>query len=222
MASAVFPYPSRIEFLVVVYYEDDFNRVVTDGWGAGWTIEGGSSGDYAVKNGYASHLARREAATRRSLRPGPADFDAVVALSIPVASSGEAAQSSFICREDGTNNNFVTFRVVYLTTGNLSFRVSKRVNGTETTLVNFGNSILPYSANSLIQIRCQAIGPQLAMKGWIGPSEPDEWLGYATVTEPHLLQAGRMGFRSSVGTNWQNWTGPNPLEFRYHRFRVLS
>lgn len=205
---------------------DTFTRSVSNGWGTAdsggsWTNEGGVAGNYGVTGSTGWHDAVKEAATRRTLRSGPVDGEATFTVSIPVVSTGEAAQSSFIIREDGANTNFLCFRVVYLTTGFLDPRISIRVASVETTLAN-GDATTPYAAGDTIGLRCRWRGSTLQLKVWNASdsAEPTAWT--AEANDSTFLTAGRIGFRSSVGTDWASWTGPDPLRFTYDNLRVVQ
>lgn len=214
--------PTRILYPSEIY--DTFTRSTSNGWGTStsgdaWTHEPtGDAADFGVDGTTGWHDAQFEAATRRTLMDGPADGDATFTVSIPEVSSGEAAQSSFLVREDGANANFLCFRVVFLTTGILDPRISIRQSSVETTLAN-GDAVLPYEADTVVHMRCIWHGPFLALKLWTDDDpEPEEWACVAH--DDTFLDAGRIGFRSSVGTDWASWAGTVPLRFTYDDFEL--
>jgi hypothetical protein len=203
---------------------DTFTRTVSNGWGSSdtgesWTNEGGLNSDYSVSGGKGIHLEQEAGgATRRTLFSiGKADLEAKFSVSIPEISSGTAAQAGLIVREDGTNNNFYVFRVLFLTNGNLDLRISKRISGTETTLANPTGVQGSYIANTVVHMRCLIDGNVLAAKLWTGSSEP---VGYqVTAKDSDITSAGRIGLRSAIDPGW---TGSIPLTFSYDNFEIVN
>lgn len=205
---------------------DTFTRSTSNGWGtstsgSAWTHEPtGEASDFGVNGTKGWHDAYKEAATRRTLMSGPADGEATFIVTMPEVSTGEAAQTSFIIREDGANANFLCFRVVFLTTGFLDPRISIRQSSVETTLAN-GPAVLPYIAGTTVAVRARWQGNALSMKMWDNAG-PEPWAWTVEVGDDTFTAAGRMGFRSSVGTAWADWDGTVPLRLTYDDFRVVS
>src|SRR5690606_36790931 len=117
------------------WFTDDFSRVVANGWGNGWTVEGGSTADYQVDGQSGIHDAQKEVATKRSLRDGPVDMEITFDVSIPEVASGDSPQPVVLFREDGNNQNFYALRLLFMPTGELELRVAARIGGVEQTVV---------------------------------------------------------------------------------------
>ena len=206
---------------------DTFTRTQSGGWGPSdtgdvWTCEGGSSSHYSTNGSAGLHSAPDDAVTKRSLMAGPMlDLDARYDVSIPVVSTGDSAQSGFICREDGSNLNFYIFRVLFLTSGLLELRITKRIDGVETVnVINPVGTQGSYTAGTVCHVRCQAQGPSFKMKIWTGADPEPDW--QAEGTDYDITTAGRFGFRSSLGSVFGAWAGPDPMVFTYDNVTVVD
>jgi len=194
---------------------DTFDRIVSNGWGTPdtgdtWTIEGGATSEYSVNAGVGKHSVATIGVTDRSLVAGPADVDAQFTVSIPEIASGVAAQAGFIVREDGVNQNFYIFRVLFNTDATIIPRISKRIAGTETTLVTAG-STMSYAANQKIAVHVLIQGSHLQWKVWdAATAEPFAWT--SDITDSSIVGAGRTGFRSDIPAGF---AGTVPLTFSY-------
>jgi hypothetical protein len=202
--------------------DDAFGRTVANGWGDAdtgqtWIAEGGPAVDYAVASGVGYHYENEAAgATRRTLLDlGVADVDAYWTVSIPQVSAGVAAQTGLMVREDGTNANLYIFRVLFLEDGTLEARISKRVAGVETTILNPPGTQGVYSAGTKVHVRSLIIGSRLRMKVWTDGPEPDAW--QLDVTDTTFTGPGRVGLRSDIPAGW---TGAVPLVFSYTDLRI--
>lgn len=211
-------------------FEDTFARTVSSGWGTAdggwaWTNEGGTASDYNVGSGVGT-VEDDEAgsATRRVLIPaafvadniGP-DVEALWSVSIPEVSTGNAAQASMIVREDGSNNNFYVFRIIFGLSSNIQVRISIRQGGVETTLVDAPGSQATYSAGTVIHVRNRIVGDRLDMKAWAGSDPEPDWQAWAQ--DSTFPDAGRIGLRSSADTGW---AGTLPLVFTWSQFEIVN
>ena len=200
---------------------DTFGRAIASGWGStdtgqAWTAEGGSAADYAVA-GAGRHLeAEVGGATRRTLLDvAAADVDVYWSVSIPQVSAGVAAQAGLMVREDGTNANLYIFRILFLEDATLEARISKRLAGVETTILNPPGTQGTYTGGTPVHVRSLAIGSRLAMKVWTDGPEPGAW--QLDVVDTSLTAAGRIGLRSDIPAGW---TGAMPLAFDFGRLQV--
>jgi len=155
-------------------------------------------------------------ATRRTLLDvAAADVDVYWSVSIPQVSAGVAAQAGLMVREDGTNANLYIFRVLFLEDGTLEARISKRLAGVETTILNPPGTQGTYVGGTPVHVRSLAIGSRLAMKVWTDGPEPEAW--QLDVADTSLPGAGRIGLRSDIPAGW---TGAVPLVFDFGKFEV--
>lgn len=199
----------------VPFITDNFDRSISGGWGNAdsgqtWTLEGGAAAQYNVVNGVGTHDVTVIGTTVRSLIAGQADMDVTWSVSVPSIATGVAAQAGFIVREDGANNNFYIFRLLFNTDATIIPRISVRVAGVETTLATAG-SVFNYAPGQKIFGRARIVGSNLLFKSWPdGSSEPSGW--NLSITDNTFPNAGRFGFRSDTPSGW---LGGNPYTFSY-------
>jgi len=219
----------RLDVTDQVWVGDPFDgRTVASGWGnafgpgvpgPAWTDSGGVHADYAASAGTGRHSVATLGVTTRTLMTGPVDMIFNYRVQVPQVSTGVAAQSGFICREDGANNNFYIFRTLMLPTGRVELLLSKRVAGVETTIADPAGDQADYTPGTWTWVRGQVDGPNFYMSCWKDGTLPPSTPQLTLTGETTFTAAGRMGLRSDLPTGW---TGALPMVFGYDDVSVIG
>jgi len=219
----------RLDVTDQVWVGDPFDgRTVASGWGnafgpgtpgPAWTDSGGVHADYAASAGTGRHSVATLGVTTRTLMTGPVDMIFSYRVMVPQVSTGVAAQSGFICREDGANNNFYIFRTLMLPTGRVELLLSKRVAGGETTIADPAGDQADYTPGTWTWVRGQVDGPNFYMSCWKDGTLPPSTPQLTLTGETTFTAAGRMGLRSDLPTGW---TGALPMVFGYDDVSVVG
>jgi hypothetical protein len=202
---------------------DSFARTTSNGWGSTpdgrtWTTSGGTSSNYAVSAGLASHSISALNSSRRTLIGSAIDSDVTVSVRTNVTATGNSFGAAVVSRWTDASNHYI-LRVRFSSTQTVHLLVQKMVGGTVTDI---GSEVLVgglnHAANTFVRVRAQTTGNQLRMKVWAdGGSEPASW--QLSVSDSTFMGAGQCGLRSLLFTGVSN---PLPVTFGYADFSCTT
>ncbi len=201
---------------------DSFARTSGSGWGTAptgqaWSTSGGSSSDYAVNAGAATHSIGAVNSSRRTLVGSMTDSDVTVRVKTNALAKGGSMTSSVIARWIDANNHYL-LRVRFSTTQTVHAVIQKQVAGVTTdlsaeTLV----SGVTHSATDFVWVRAKVIANQLSIKVWAdGASEPGAWT--ISATDSTYAGPGKVGLRSILQSGNTNTL---PVTFSYSDFACV-
>lgn len=190
---------------------DDFNRVVSGGFGSAnvggaWSFNGSAS-DYAVSGGVGRITTVSKGSSRSATLASVAarDVDARVDLVLDKDPTGGGSYASVMVRKVGSSEYRLRVRVTPSATYREIMRV---VNNVETVLVSQSVAGVRYKAGTPIHVRFSATGSgttSLQGRVWFGSDpEPGTWQIQATDSTAALQSAGGVGvhhYLSGSSTN---------------------
>jgi hypothetical protein len=210
------------------YILDTFNRTVSSSWGSAetgqaWTTSGGTAADFAVSAGVGTftlpsvvdrHLARIPA-----LRPVQ---EAYVDVAVSATATGDSIYGGLVLRAQDTNNHYIA-RIEFQTSGQMTFKVWKRVGGSETLLGTYLPSSA-YSAGTFYRIHFRVVNATVQAAMWpvAEPDMPRTWFIQATDTDRilPLLPSTAESVGVLAYTDGSN-TNVNP-QVRFQNFKLVD
>lgn len=189
---------------------DNFNRTVTDDWGAATTGQdwspAGAAYDVNGTRGTFTHTAAGTTLTQLAA-VSALDVDMSGKLYNTVTPVGGNFDVSFLARYVDANN-FVDARLFISTTGSVTAAVRQMVGGVETSSSSL---VVPgVNAADAFGWRLWVQGNQIRFRAWkLGTQEPTQWLVGLTTT---WLTAGQVGLGSFINGAATN---PMPVVFMF-------
>ncbi|MEV7631667.1 PKD domain-containing protein [Microbacterium sp. NPDC089318] len=201
---------------------DEFDRTVTNGWGAAptggsWSLSTSSVSAYSVSGG-AGRIAVPAGSTRLAYLTGvsSASTDLVTSALLPELPEGGSVFASFIGRRVGTAD--YRARVVVGATGAVQLQLQR--TNTTLTAVNIGG--LTVAAGQELQVRVQVFGTSpttLRAKVWkTGTAEPTTWQAQTSDSDAALQTAGHVGLGAYLGSGTSN----APVTIAFGRIAVTA
>ena len=186
-----------------VVAQDGFGRSVSNAWGTAdvggaWTVTGGAAA-FSVADGK-GQVVLAPSYTRESRLTGVTGTRAVVDVQIAssVDSVGGTTSVTVIGRQVGSN--LYSGRLRFEPNGVLRLYLLRNE-----VVLGGGSYVLPstYTAGQAVNVRVSVVGTaptQLAMKAWVGSSEPSSWQIQASDSTAELQGAGWVGIRHAVSS----------------------
>ena len=203
---------------------DTFSRTAASSWGASdtgesWSIAGGSTSDFSVGSGVATHSIGSVNVSRRSrFLNSSLDTDVTFRVSTSALAAGASITAGLMARYVDSSN-FYLFRLRFTTTQTLQACIQASVAGTLSTLgTEIAVTGLTHVANTLYRVRARTSGSTLQMKVWEdGAAEPSSWT--LTQTDTTFAAAGATGLRSIALTGNTNTL---PFAVNYDDFSLTD
>lgn len=190
---------------------DGFSRVLVNSWGStesgslgplAYTLDGGTNpGNYDVNGAEGTHTIDTTGAFRYStVNIGSTNFDAYATTTTPVTATGAPITAAITGRYLDANNHYFG-RIMFDTTGNVVFQITRIVAGVTAVITQVTDG--PYSPGQPWRLRFRASGSTLQLKAWNASlSEPDTW--NLTTVDTSLTTGTRVGMatrRDNLNTN---------------------
>jgi hypothetical protein len=212
----------------LVFFDDDFARTVSGGWGIepnteySWKVD--ATGTYAVAGNKAT-VANLFAGASVYCHPDAglsgigvfhgSEIDTRVTVSLNVVPSGNAAEFLTGIRMKGISDGY--WCVVSITPSGVVNTRIERIDGSGTTVIaaSFPSGIT-YTANLRLIMKCRTVGNRIMMKVWKASDvEPPDWnQSVVDTTYPTgavILRSWRRASNTDAG-----------LVFTYENFRTLA
>lgn len=197
---------------------DPFTRTVAGNWGtepvSGLTYQtSGSGGSSASTNGSVGLLTLSGPNQSREVRLdlGIADIDVYVTSTPTFTPAGANPETGIVVRYVDSAN-LLDLRIFRTTAGAATTAIRQVKGGVETAI---GFPAIPgATSTSTIRARVRAIGGLLAVKAWVGATEPEEWNQALEVTH---LAAGSLVLRQILGSAATN---PFPASVQFDDLRI--
>lgn len=176
---------------------DQFGTTQSNGWGAGWAVDGGSSSNFGVAGGFGT-IAHPSTNVLRSIVRSDVNLrnvDQVVSAKVSALVTGGSMVTGTLARQQA-NGDYYWLRVEFdHDSHDIVLKISKflAVDGViEDLAVLDPLPGLSYSAGTLIRYRTQVAGSRLAVKAWLasGP-EPLDW--QLTASDSDITEPGQVG-----------------------------
>ncbi|MFH9295613.1 hypothetical protein [Streptomyces sp. NPDC017520] len=202
-------------------FADEFDRILTAGWGTSpgggsWSNVNGTAANYSVSN-RAGRIAVTATGVDRivNLVDDLTTANITASFTFDTAPSGDAASFALMLAYQNTSNQYRA-RVSILSTGTVSLILEKEVAGTTTTLGPLTDVGTGWVPGTVWHIRAEQAGSTLRCRAWPdGSTEPATWLHEVTDTS---LTVGRVGVRVLAN----NGNTAIPFNVLCERFELTS
>lgn len=202
-------------------FVDDFDRTISNGWGASpgggnWSNANGTDANYSVAGGLGIiNMTAANSSRHTSVIDDITDLDARLSWSLDKMPAGNASSLALSFAYTSVNSQYRA-RLSVATTGTVQLILERESGGTTTTIGALTTVGTGYTVGDVWHIRAQRQGATLRCRAWKdGTTEPATWLHEVTDA---TLGAGRIGVRGLASSGS---TAP-PFNFRVHDIELIS